>query len=164
MAWNMGRAIGPFLRYDPHDSASEVTVWYAADSLETALAEAFQETKTVDVSTARPYLCAASTAVGPLLDLSSQWSTRASCGLLIATAPHQDTQPWVRAIRVAYPQVAGLYNVSSVHPPGRCVVLWGDPDHPLPLPARPLFNRPLADPSVIVALSQVADRIGYLLT
>jgi RES domain-containing protein len=161
LRWDQPReSLDPIARFDPH-AAGPVGVWYAALRLETALAEAFQETCTVAGGPALPSMCIARLTATRLLDLGSRWATRATCGALITTAPHAQTQAWAAAIRASFPDLDGLVWPSSVDPAGQAIVLWTSPGGRPPLMKRPDLVRALADRAIARHIAAATQAIGY---
>lgn len=135
----------------------------AVDSpIVTAAAEAFQDTRTIHCSDRQGLAVMATRSSFEVLDLSSAWATRAGAGSHLATGPRPVTQAWARAIHRAHPALAGVAWTSSVHPPGRVVVLTeraadrqGDVDVGLHV------DRPLDDVVSSRLLREAAGMIGY---
>lgn len=135
----------------------------AADSpIVTAAAEAFQATRTITCSDRHGLAILATTSELDVLDLSSSWPTRAGAGGHLATGPHATTRAWARDIHRTHPGLVGLTWTSSVHPPGRAVVLTerASDQHGV-VAARLLFDRPLGDAVTSRLMAAAADVLGY---
>jgi RES domain-containing protein len=160
LLWDQAReSAEPHARFDPHGNGP-AGVWYAGCDWATSLAECFQETRVVAQSAARLRLCIVRLRSTSLLDLGSAWSTRAKCGSLLAAVEHEKAQPWAAALRRSFPHLRGLMWPSSVHPPGRAVVLWTAPGERPPLAPRPQFDRAIDDPAILQIVAACTERIG----
>ena len=119
--WNELRRYGPTAsgRFDhqeppPHEDPARAIVYVARDAT-AALAEAFQDTRTIDRRRQGPWLVAFElTADVAVLDLTRLWPTRAGASQAIATGRRVTAQAWSRAIYRAYPDVAALAYRSSM--------------------------------------------------
>lgn len=112
-AWDTPRQYGPLFRFDHHDlpPATHPTksVWYAAESLRGAVAEAFGGTRILDASSAQRYVCASITASPALLSLLSVGPSRiGATHELCATTNYDLTQEWARAIYEDYTSLHGI--------------------------------------------------------
>jgi hypothetical protein len=169
--WSMFRAYGPTNgRFDHHlpgprgetRHQEDRAILYLAARGPTCLAEAFQETRTIDRRSRDPWL------VGfrirrpvTLLDLTGTWPTRAGASMKIASGPRPTAQRWSRVIHAAYPEIEGIYYGSSMHANEPCVALYERAAEALP--ERPLFNRKLSDPTWLETLRNATVDLGYLL-
>ena len=173
--WDTFRDFGPTgARFDPHlppRHAQERHVLYAAGSIPTAIAEAFGATRVIELSRDGPFLAAFS-LVRPLhlLDLASDWPTRAGASQAISSGRKDIAREWARAIFEEY-EVDGLWYPSSMSGTtrragdprlhGHAVALCGRARSALP--AHPRLNMPLDHPAIVPAVAVVADRYGYIL-
>jgi hypothetical protein len=167
LAWNAFRYYGPLLRFDPHpESEGEHPghgVWYGGSVPGAALAEAFQQDKTIDRTRGALYLTSVRfTRNLHLLDVATEsvgaWPTRACGNFAMSTAAHAITQQWARAIVGAFPDLDGIrYN--SRFAGSACMALYG-PAAPA-LTERPVSSQPLSHPGLAKRLASVADRVGY---
>lgn len=171
--WHEFRHWGPTsARFDHHPNGTTThpnhSVWYGAvettDSdgkptgLLTAVAERFQDSRTLPLHTTRISLVVCSPAQKlVLLDLESSWLTQAGGNAAITSGPRAQSRKWARAIRQTYPTVGGLAWRSSVYRPGLAVVLWDLPRSALA--ERPLLNRQIRD--VVPFLLPVANELNY---
>lgn len=169
--WSMFRGFGPMNgrfdhhlpdpRGEPRQQADRAILYLAAHG-PTCIAEAFQETRTIDRKARDPWL------VGfrirrpvTLLDLTGSWPTRAGASMKISSGPRPTVQRWSRTIYATYPEIEGIYYGSSMHANEPCVALY---EHAVDaLPPRPLFNRRLSDPTWLETLRSTAADLGYLL-
>lgn len=163
-AWHTLRLVGPIssCRFDPHEPPlREQTegVLYTALDMATAIAERFQAQRLIDRERSAPHI------VGfhplrtlRLLDLTDTWPIRAGASHVINTGRRDVTRLWARAIRVAYPDLDGLWHTSSMT--GRpCVTLWNPAADAIP--RRAVLDRPLADDAVLPWLAEISEQIGY---
>lgn len=168
--WDGFRTVGPVgtARFDPHPPTADdrpaaqpgYGVLYAALSLRTCLAEAFQTTRVVDRHTDAPWLAVfAPTRVLRLLDLAGTWPTRAGASQAIASGPRDRARAWARQVFAAYPDVDGLWYRSSMDGGRPAVCLWeraGDA-----LPAAPAAHLPLDAPALALPVARAARPLGY---
>ena len=166
--WNALRRYGPVAscRFDPQEPPpgpdKPEGVAYLAITPQTALAEAFQTARLVDRHAGRPYLVGfRPTRTVSLLDLEHEWPTRAGASQAISSGRRDVARAWARTIRSAFSEVEGLWYPSSMDGGGRCVTFWNPAADALP--ARPVFARPLDDPSLADRLAGAAARLGYRL-
>src|SRR5260370_39209552 len=92
----------------PHDDSTRGIAYVALDIVG-ALAEAFQDTRTIDRRRRDPWLVAFELTrdVGAL-DLTRLWPTRAGASQALATGRRVTAQAWSRAIYRSYPDVDAL--------------------------------------------------------
>ncbi|SPM30382.1 hypothetical protein K875_05642, partial [Mycobacterium terramassiliense] len=167
LAWNEFRAYGPLLRFDPHPEPKGDHpghgVWYGGSVPGAALAEAFQEHRTIDRVREAPYLTSLRfTRDLRLLDVAvdsvGAWPTRAGGTFAMSTAPHAITQRWARVIVAAFPTLDGMrYN--SRFAGNACIALF--PPAATAMPPRPYTSHPLTHPGLAKRIAGVADRLGY---
>lgn len=165
LAWNALRRFGPTSsRFDPHTPPPHTQargVTYLAADLATALAERFQEDRTVDRRFGSPHLTAfATTTALDLLNLTGAWPLRVGASHAINTGRRDVSRQWARAIVTAWPDTAGLWHTSSMTA-RPCVVLY-DPGAPA-VPERPDFSVPLHHPGLTGRLVAATTEIGYRL-
>jgi hypothetical protein len=96
-----------------------------------------------------------------LLDVGGRWSQRTRAGTHLATARHDDVQPWARAVPRHYVTLPGvLYRPST-----------GGHDHAVALneraatllaAARLMFQEPLASRALERPLAAAAQRLGFV--
>jgi hypothetical protein len=167
LAWNEFRYYGPLLRFDPHPEPEGEHpghgMWYGGSVPGAALAEAFQQDRTIDRTRGAPYLTAVRfTRNLHLLDVATDsvgaWPTRAGGNFAMSTAAHAITQHWARAIVGAFPDLDGIrYNSRFA---GRaCMALFGPAASALA--ERPVSSQPLSHPGLAKRIAGVADRVGY---
>jgi hypothetical protein len=128
----------------------------------TAVAETFQANRTVVLSDRQAMAIGTLSQPYEVLDLGSGWATRAGAGNHLSTGSHAVTRRWAQAIRAGYPQLDGVYWHSSVHPPGRVLMLnerAADEDGIVPM--RLVYDEPLDGPFTRLLLAEVRTMIGY---
>ena len=172
-AWNAIRTYGPTTaRFDPQEEPPHDQprgVMYAAGSIPTAIVEFFGATRTIERNREAPYICGFRLARGlRLLDLSSQWPTRAGASQAISSGQKVIARMWARAI-YAELSVDGLFDPSSMtgrrrrgtdpalH--GMAVALFDRATSALP--AHPSLNMALTHPGLDAALGDIAERFHY---
>lgn len=164
--WNMFRAFGPTsARFDHHLPPPRLQrrqILYAARFGPTTVAEVFQASRLIDRQAKDPWLvCFRLVRAVRLLDLSSQWPTRAGASLAINSGPRPRAQRWSRAIYAAYPDLEGIWYPSSMDAGRLAVALYERAGNALPV--FPAFHRSLADPSLLAVLRNIAADLGYSL-
>jgi hypothetical protein len=173
--WDTFRDFGPTAaRFDPRLPPPHVQdrhVLYAAGGIATALVEAFGATRVIEQSRDGPYL-AGFRLVHPvrLLDLASDWPTRAGASQAISLGRKDIAREWAQAIFEEY-DVEGLWYPASMSGTarrpgdpalhGRAVALFGAAHSALP--AHPVLNLVLGHPAIGPAIAGVAERFGYAL-
>jgi hypothetical protein len=159
VGWNELRRYGPLptMRFDPHPlplGTHGEGVLYAATDLATALAEVFQGTRIIDLSSNRPRLTAwTPTRPLRLLNSTDKWALRNGGASALASAPRGTGRAWARAIHAAWPDLDGLWTISTMTGQPN-VVLWNPAIDSFP--AAPAFSRPLADPLVRGIVRRIA--------
>jgi len=164
-AWNALRHYGPIAscRFDPHDPPPSehpnTGVSYLADSVPTALAERFQQTRIINTHRGDPYLTAFTmTRSLQLLDLTHGWPLTAGASHTINTGPKHRTRAWTRAFLAAWPNLDGLLSQSAMTG-SPCITLFSPTTNALP--TTPLFSEPLGHPGLAQPLAAAAQSIGY---
>lgn len=167
LSWNEFRTYGPLLRFDPHPEPKgdhpDHGVWYGGCVPGVALAEAFQEDRTIDRVRKAPYLTSLRfnrdlRLLDVAVDSVGAWPTRAGGTFAMSTAPHAITQRWARVIVEVFPTLDGMrYN--SRFAGKACIVLF--PAAKAAMPARPVTSHPLSHPGLAKRIAGVADRLGY---
>ncbi|MHB8296033.1 MAG: RES family NAD+ phosphorylase [Acidimicrobiales bacterium] len=166
-AWGTFRHYGPVgtARFDHHFSPAreqERAIYYAADTLQTAVAEAFGAMRVVDRCLGDPWLAAFRlTRPVRLCDLSGTWPTRAGAIQAISTGRRDLARAWSRAIYDAFPDLDGLLYRSSMDGAGVAVALWERASDAMP--ARPALNIALSHPGLLDVLGVACERLGYRL-
>jgi RES domain len=114
-AWNARRTYGPLpeIRFDHHPpplgAESGRAVWYAATSLQGAVAEAFGNLGFVDRECGRRVCVVSVGAPIPVLDLVGAAPRAFGLDQRIATSrDYPLCQAWARAFHTAYPTIHGL--------------------------------------------------------
>jgi hypothetical protein len=135
-------------------------ILYAAGDLTTALAEVFQRTGVIDVVTGDPYLAILRTSRSvSLLDLRSDWPTRAGASQALASGSHAGARNWSRAIWEDHPAVEGIAWHSSMHHDGIACALYERAADALE--ADPVTNLTLATKGLALPLAHAADLLGF---
>jgi hypothetical protein len=171
--WDTFRRAGPLphARFDPHPpgprgrptDAPDQGVLYFGLSVRTSVAEVFQDTSIVDRVTRRPFLVVfRPTRTLRLLDLIGLWPTRAGASQEISSGSRERTQEWARAIRIAHPDLDGLWYRSSMDSGNPAVCLW-DPPAGSALPDSPDALIQLDHPGLDVPLARVCEELNYTL-
>lgn len=164
--WNEFRHWGPVAgcRFDHHaEPPAEQArgILYAAVRVPTCFAEVFQETRTVELSRARPWLAGFELAADiSLLDLTGKWPTRAGASMALNSGRRDRARAWSRRIYEDYRDVGGLFYPSSMDANQPTVALYERAR--AALPARPLFHRALADPALLDVVASAAASFSYL--
>jgi hypothetical protein len=168
-AWNELRHYGPAAtgRFDhheppPHDDPVRGILYVSVGALGAlgALAEAFQDTRTIDRRRQDPWLVGFQLE-GELaaLDLTRLWPTRAGASQAIATGRRATAQAWSRAIYRSYPDVDGLLYRSSMAGGALNLALYERAAGRIP--RTPAVHLPLTHPGLALPLSRAAAKLGY---
>lgn len=135
-------------------------VYYCAPDLSTAIAETFQTKRHVSFTWNQPRLVGWF-PFGPLelLDLLSDWPTRAGCDQRIHSTPaRQSTRAWSQAIYEAFPAIGGLRYRSK---------LGGEASWCLyercqgSLPSQPVIDLPIGHGALRSAIEATCISLGY---
>jgi hypothetical protein len=162
--WNTFRYFGPTnSRFDhqlPPRAIQDRGILYASVDGATAFAEVFQEERVIDRGRNSPWLVGFDLVVPvALLDLASDWPTRAGASAAINSGPRIRARRWSQRIYDAYPAIAGLWYPSSMGGSRPAIALY---ERAAPaMPARPVFHRALADPALTAIVLRAAGRFGY---
>ncbi|MBI4491465.1 MAG: RES family NAD+ phosphorylase [Chloroflexi bacterium] len=164
--WNTFRAYGPTgARFDHHTyprRVQERRTSYAALSLRTCIAEVFQQTGVIDMTTNEPAVAGFHTAAAPqLLDLSGHWPTAAGASMAINTGAHARARAWSRTLHAAYPTAQGLWYCSSMDANAACLALYERAE--AALPPTPAAHFVLGDPRLRAPLIRYATVLNYRL-
>ncbi|MBI4730512.1 MAG: RES domain-containing protein [Acidobacteria bacterium] len=170
-AWNGFRDHGPAAtaRFDHHLTTGQGRAIYYAAANEApdrrtaaiaCVAEAFQDTRTIDPRRGEPWLVGFALASRLLvLDLTAAWLTRAGGNQAISSGSRATARAWSRAIYER--DVHGVAYRPSTYGPGWAVALY---ELAIPaVPPRPKIHKPLADPGLAGFLRRAADELGYAL-
>ncbi len=166
VAWNELRHFGPAAtgRFDhqeppPHDDPDRAILYAGLDIVGT-LAEAFQDTRTIDRRRREPWLVGFELATElAMLDLTRLWPTRAGASQAIATGRRLTAQAWSRAIHRTYPELHGLVYRSSMAGGSLNLALYERAVSAMP--AHPDVHLPLSHPGLALPLARVASRLGF---
>lgn len=165
-AWNAFRYHGPVAigRFDhqappAHDDPDRGILYGALDVIG-ALAEAFQDTRTIDRSRREPWLVGFELELDLVtLDLAGLWPTRAGASIAIATGRRDTAQAWSRRIYDAYPDIQALLYPSSMAGGSLNLALYERANGHLPF--HPRFQTPLTHPGLVLPLQRIAAQLGY---
>jgi hypothetical protein len=164
-AWNAFRAWGPApnARFDHHDEPPREQarrILYAALRAYTCFAEFFQDARTIECSRQQPRLGGLELARDvALLDLTGAWPTRAGASMALNSGRRDRSRAWSRRIHEDYPAVEGLFYPSSMDGNLPAVALYERARDALP--ARPVFDRALADPALARVVAHAAVLFQY---
>ena len=168
-SWDAFRHFGSTgARFDHHEPDAQNRpggqargiMYLASDGL-TALAEAFQEKRTVNRWSHQPWLVTAETATElSLLNLTGDFCVQAGGSMKLISGPTVYAQNWSRAFYEGYESIHGLYYPSSLT--NRPVVaLYERALDATSLLTAPLLHRALADALLIDPLRNACKEIGY---
>ena len=168
--WNTFRYYGPLSRFDHHlvddhgdPFLQERGIFYAATDVPTAVAEFFQRNRRrVNRTRNQPWLVSFTLADEVrLLNLTDTFCFRAGASMKLVSGPWVHAQNWTRGFYAAYPEIDGLYYLSSLtNRPA--IASYERANAPL-FPGNPRFHRALADPLMHKALTLIVDEIRYAL-
>jgi len=163
--WNEFRRFGPIqgARFDHHKPPPRVQVrgiLYLATHGPTNLAEAFQDTHTIDAWQHEPWLVGFETEVQlRLLDLTGPWPTRAGASMALSSGRRDRARRWSQAIFDTYADAAGLWYPSSMDANRPCLALY---ERAQPgIPAYPQFHAALGDARLTAVVHRAAARFNY---
>jgi hypothetical protein len=167
--WDAFRYFGPTsARFDHHEldgngapyEQTRGIIYFAADG-PTALAEVFQEKRTVNRVNARPWLVTIELAHDlSLLDLTDTFCVQAGGSMKLVSGPTVYAQNWSRAFYERYEEIHGLYYPSSLtNRPA--VALYERALGVNPFADTPRFHRALSDALLIEPLRNACKAIGY---
>jgi hypothetical protein len=167
--WDAFRYYGPTgARFDHHrrdakGRAHEQArgILYFAVDVPTALAEVFQEKRTVNRVAARPWLVSIKLANAlSLLNLTDTFCVQAGGSMKLVSGPTVYAQNWSRAFYERYDDIHGLYYLSSLtNRPA--IALFERARSVQPFPDTPRFHRALSDALLIEPLRNACRAIGY---
>jgi hypothetical protein len=127
-----------------------------------AIAESFQESRTIDRRRRDPWLVGFELAAEVrLLDLTRLWPTRAGASQGIATGRRPTAQAWSRRIYGSYPNLAGVLYRSSMAGGSLNVALYERAEPAMP--PTPAVHVPLVHPGLALPLARAASKLGYQL-
>jgi len=152
--WNAFRYFGPTAARFDHQELDEAGnayeqergMLYFAVDIPTALAEVFQEKRTINRVMDRPWLVSLRVSCDlTLLNLTDTYCVRAGGSMKLVSGPTLYAQNWSRAFYDCYAGIHGLYYPSSLtnHP---VIALYERALEVKPFPATPRFHRVLDDP------------------
>lgn len=161
-------------RFDHHlpDGAGRPTsgaraILYAIDAAAdphafmSALAEVFQDTRTIDLTVGGPHLAVFRTVRDlSLLDLTGHWTTRAGASAGLSSGPRAIAREWSRDFYASYPDLDGLRYRSAMSG-GSSLSLALYERSGSAMPAAPLVDRPLRHVALRADLVRAARTLGY---
>lgn len=161
-------------RFDHHlpDAAGRPTIGarailYAIDAAAaphafmSALAEVFQDTRTIDLVAGEPHLAIFQTIRDlPLLDLTGHWTTRAGASASLSSGPREITKEWSRDFYDAHASLDGLRYRSAMSG-GSSLSLALYERGRSAMPTSPIVNRPLRHAALRADLVRAAGTLGY---
>ncbi len=167
--WNAFRRYGPLSRFDHHviDDRGDPFqqnrgILYAATDLPTAVAEFFQRNqRRVNRTRHQPWLVSFRLANEVrLFNLTDTFCIRVGASMKLVSGPFVHAQAWSRGFYEAYPDIHGLYYLSSLtNRP--TIALYERSDTLDVFPGNTRFHRALVDPLMHKALTVIVDEIGY---
>jgi hypothetical protein len=151
------------VRFDHHSSPPRQQargILYGGLRVYTCFAEVFQDARTIERSRNRPWLAAFElTRNVSVLDLSGTWPTRAGASMAINSGRRDRARAWSLRVYEDYPTIEGLYYPSSMDGNRPTMALYERAQDALP--ARPVFDRALADPALNRAVVKAALLFNY---
>lgn len=167
-SWDRLRYHGPIAtsRFDHqeppvHDDPTR-GILYAGLDVTAALAEAFQDTRTVDRFRDEPWLVGFDLAVDLVtLDLAGLWPTRVGASQGISSGRRDTARAWSRRIYEDYRDIGGLHYPSSMAGGSFNLAIYERAAGSIP--PLPRFHSPLSHPGLAVPLMRICAKIGYSL-
>jgi hypothetical protein len=168
-SWNEFRKFGPTnSRFDHHLEPKREQprgILYAttgARAVRTALAEVFQETRTIELIRKEPWLAIFDTNRElRLLDVTGDWPVRAGGNMAINSGDRKMSRAWSRVIYSSYPDADGIWSASSLtNQP--CVTLYERAAKALP--SNPSFNDALTSRKLLAGLTADAAQLNYMIS
>ncbi len=167
--WNTFRYFGPTgARFDHQERdvkgrafEQDRGILYLASDIPTALAEVYQEKRTVNRRDNHPWLVSIRLACElTLLNLTDTFCVQAGGSMKLVSGPTVYAQNWSRAFYECYEEIHGLYYPSSLT--NRPVLALYERALALePFPPAPRFHRELSDALLIEPLRNACKEIGY---
>ena len=165
-AWNTFRRYGPTTsRFDHHpapaSSSSGRSILYGAAAYPTCLAEAFQDTRTVNRFADDPHLAAfVFDRDLVLLDVAGSWITRAGASMAINSGSRAVARQWSGAIYDAFVEIDGIHYASSMDGNASAYAFYDRAEQHIQ-PSSPPFDARLSAARLAPGLSRAAQRLGY---
>lgn len=146
-------------------AADDATIRAPGDRsvLATSIAEIAQDQRALGELDQRTFVVAELIQRLVLLDVSSDWATRAGAGAHLSTAPRMLTSHWGEAIATNWPELAGVAYIASTRPAGRAVAAWAPRAAAAITSSLVRLHRRLDDPVLKEPLSWAADVTGTAL-
>jgi hypothetical protein len=166
-SWDEFRYFGPTgARFDHQPLPQRVHptrgIYYAAPRtraaiiLETCVLECYQSRRVIELRRDDPYFVLFRT-MEPLrlLDLTSNWVTRAGGNAAISTGRRSMAREWSRAVYREYPDIDGLHFDCSLNPAAISLAIYERGTRAMP--ARPSGHWPLSHPALRADLEGIAS-------
>lgn len=166
LPWNSLRTFGPLpgMRWEPHPEPlrehPDHGVMYTALDTETAVAEVFQNTRTVAPTPDRRLTSWTPLRPLQLLDLTGRWPLRNHAAAALQSAPKPVCTAWARAIHDDVPDIDGIRTRSTITGNEMIVLVNGAA---ATFPRAPGFSEPLDSPMVWKLLSDIAHLVQWTL-
>jgi hypothetical protein len=167
--WNAFRYFGPTdARFDHHlpdddghGRVQERGVLYLATDITTAIAEVFQDRRSVNRGNGDPWSVSFVLASElTLLNLTDTFCVQAGGSMKLTSGPTMYSQNWARSFYECYADIQGIYHPSSLT--NRPILtLYERADSSRCFPETTSFHRALSDPLLIEPLRNVCKEIGY---
>ncbi|QFT81991.1 RES domain protein [Roseovarius sp. THAF27] len=126
-----------------------------------ALAEVFQDTRTIDLRAGGPRLTVFQiTREISLFDLTGHWTTRVGASASLSSGPRAITKEWSPDFDDAYPNLDGLFYRSAMSG-GSSLSLALYERSRSGMPATPVVDTPLSHTVLRSGLIQAASTLGY---
>jgi len=132
-------------------------------ALATCVAEAAQGMATLDRLDQRSLAVAELTRPLRVLDVSSDWATRAGAGTHLSTSARRETCAWAVSIATRWPDLDGVAYIAATRPAGRALALWSPSAATAVTTSTLLLLRTLDDPVLRGPLSWAAHTTGIQL-
>ena len=166
--WNSFRCYGPLFRFDHHlvddygdPCLQERGIFYAATDVPTTVAEFFHHNRRrVNCTRNQPWLVSFTLAAEVrLLNLTNMFCLRVGASRKLVSGPWLHAQNWSRGFYEAYPEIHGLYYLSSLT--NQPTIALCERANTSMFAGNTRLHRTLADPLMHKALTVIVDEIGY---
>lgn len=167
--WHSFRYFGPTgARFDHHlpddqgrGQLQQRGIIYVATGIPTAMAEVFQDKRSLNRYRDEPWLVSFTLAANiTLLNLTGTFCVQAGGSMKLVSGPTLYSQNWSRGFYECYEMIQGLYHPSSLT--NRPIItLYERADANVVFSKVPRFHRALADPLLLEPLRNCCREIGY---
>ncbi len=165
-SWDGFRGFGPLAsaRFDHHPPPQgdhpNLGILYAAAEIKTCVAEAFQNTRNINLRRREPWLVGFELAQEVRLPtLLGNWPTRMGASTEISSGRRDVAREWSRDIHAAYPELDGILYASSMNASREALALYKRGASAIP--TRPALHEPLTHPGLRADLERFKDDLGY---